>query len=73
MIHRKGIGIEYVGSVMGAEIGHEVASEILAKGLDAGRGLFMKLFGDQVAPHHRKGSFREYLRDGSGLSYWMRI
>jgi len=66
------VGIEYVTSVMGAEVGHEVASEVPAKSLNAGRDLFMKVFGDQVAPRHRKGSFREYPGDGSGSFHWTR-
>jgi len=45
-IIRKEVGIEYVGTVMSAEIGNEIASEILAESLDAFRHIPIQQFGD---------------------------
>ena len=45
-IARIEVRIEYVGTVTGAEIGHEVASEVLAESLDAFRHIPIEQFGD---------------------------
>jgi len=45
-IIRKEVGIEYVGTVTGAEIGNEIASEVLAESLDAFRYIPIEQFGD---------------------------